>query len=266
MSRIRTIKPEFWSDEKISEVSRDARLLFIGIWNYADDYGNIERSSKQMKARIFPYDSDIDCEALLNELIDKHLVIQYSAEENNYVHVRGFNKHQKIDKPSKARFPYPQGDNYENTHGVLDEGSPLEGNGKEGNGKGVVVDRKEGENGKNGENGEIKESPQANPSLVVMSIEDLRKQMTGEIFIDQACMTLHTDPETFRQFVEDWCNTKAITQDFHYPIGRLRGFLLSDFKNQKKVGINNVKRSKMDDEEVLRLAEKLAAEQEGGTR
>ena len=32
MPRIRTIKPEFWTDEKIIELSLPARLLFIGLW------------------------------------------------------------------------------------------------------------------------------------------------------------------------------------------------------------------------------------------
>jgi len=34
MARIRTIKPEFWTAEQVMELSRDARLLFIGMWNF----------------------------------------------------------------------------------------------------------------------------------------------------------------------------------------------------------------------------------------
>src|SRR4030067_422184 len=45
-----------------------ARLLFIGLWNFADDYGNLERSSKQIKIRIFPADA-IDIEPHVQELI-----------------------------------------------------------------------------------------------------------------------------------------------------------------------------------------------------
>ena len=43
MPRIRTIKPEFWTDEKVGECSIPARLLFIATWNIADDRGNLER-------------------------------------------------------------------------------------------------------------------------------------------------------------------------------------------------------------------------------
>ena len=39
MARIRTIKPEFWIDDVIVELPFETRLLFIGIWNFADDAG-----------------------------------------------------------------------------------------------------------------------------------------------------------------------------------------------------------------------------------
>lgn len=49
MARIRTVKPEFWTDEKIVECSIPARLLFIGLFNFADDKGCLERSPKRIK-------------------------------------------------------------------------------------------------------------------------------------------------------------------------------------------------------------------------
>ena len=36
MARIRTIKPEFWTDEDMAEVSEPACLLAIGLLNYAE--------------------------------------------------------------------------------------------------------------------------------------------------------------------------------------------------------------------------------------
>ena len=39
MARIRTIKLEFWEDEKLAKLPVHARLLFIGTWNFADDNG-----------------------------------------------------------------------------------------------------------------------------------------------------------------------------------------------------------------------------------
>ncbi len=39
MPRIRTIKPEFWSDEKLATVSEATLLVAIGLLNLADDEG-----------------------------------------------------------------------------------------------------------------------------------------------------------------------------------------------------------------------------------
>lgn len=104
MARIRTIKPEFWTDETLAECSPIARLLFVAALNFADDNGNLERSSRQLKAQAFPYDS-IDCEPLVLEMIGTGLVIEYQVADRKYLHIKGFLTHQKIDRPSKCRIP-----------------------------------------------------------------------------------------------------------------------------------------------------------------
>jgi hypothetical protein len=57
MARIRSIKPEFWTSEKVMECSLQARLFFIGLWNFCDDYGRHPTSAKQLKALVFPGDN-----------------------------------------------------------------------------------------------------------------------------------------------------------------------------------------------------------------
>jgi hypothetical protein len=46
MARIRTIRPEFWTSEQVTECSMPARLLFIGLWNFCDDGGRMPYSPK----------------------------------------------------------------------------------------------------------------------------------------------------------------------------------------------------------------------------
>lgn len=104
MARIRTIKPDFWTDEKLTDCSLSARLLFIGTWNFADDSGNLDRSHKQIKARVFPLDN-VECETLLLELIAQGLLIEYAVEDKLYLHIKGFEKHQLINRPSKPTCP-----------------------------------------------------------------------------------------------------------------------------------------------------------------
>lgn len=104
MARIRTIKPDFYTDETLGECSPTTRLLFIGMWSHADDHGNLDRSSKQLRAQVFPYDS-LECEPLIQELLSKELVIEYQYEGKKYLHVPGFTEHQKIEKKSLPKFP-----------------------------------------------------------------------------------------------------------------------------------------------------------------
>ncbi len=104
MARSRSIKPEFWTDEILGEVSPSARLLFIATWTFADDAGNLERSARQLKAQAFPYDH-IDCEPLISELLRVGVLIEYAHLDRKFLHIKGFVKHQRIENASKPRFP-----------------------------------------------------------------------------------------------------------------------------------------------------------------
>jgi hypothetical protein len=132
VARIRTIKPEFWTDETITECSLSTRLLFIGIWNFADDAGNLDRSAKQIKARVFPVDN-VDCEPLIQELITHGLLIEYSVSMKKYLHIPGFADHQVINRPSKPVVPPPS--NSPPAPVVLSEPSVSTHAGREGKGR-----------------------------------------------------------------------------------------------------------------------------------
>lgn len=124
MARIRTVKPEYWTDERVGECSVSARLLFIATWNFADDHGGLDRSAKQLKAQAFPYDN-VDCEPLVQELLNIGLLIEYEVEGKKYLHIKGFRTHQKVEKPAKPRVPL-----YEEslkTPRVLPDSSPRSG-------------------------------------------------------------------------------------------------------------------------------------------
>jgi len=105
MARIRTIKPDFFTSEQISECSRDARLLFIGIWNFCDDAGIHPVSYKQLKMQIFPGDDCLidEIKGWVDELLREKLLIEYEVSSKRYWQVTGWH-HQRIEKPS---FKYP---------------------------------------------------------------------------------------------------------------------------------------------------------------
>lgn len=130
MARIRTIKPEFWTDEALTECSLSARLLFIGMLNFADDNGNLACSSKRIKMQIFPADN-IDVDPLLAELVAEGLIVVYEAGGKQYFNIQGFKRHQVVNRPSKSQIPDVEPDriitNHSwSTHGALTEHSQRE--------------------------------------------------------------------------------------------------------------------------------------------
>jgi hypothetical protein len=110
MPRIRTIKPEFWTNPQVCRCEHAARLLFIGTWNFADDHGNLPRDTEKLKMQVFPgkLDIDMDVEPLLVSLIAHGLLIEYSGEDGQrFLHIPTFRKHQIVNRPSKPACPLP---------------------------------------------------------------------------------------------------------------------------------------------------------------
>lgn len=136
MARIRSIKPEFCVSEQLAECSTTARLVFVLMWIFCDDQGIHPAKPKTLKAEIFPMD-DISSEQVhgfVSELIQAGLIFEYSIESESYWKVTGWEKHQKIEKPS-AKYPRPIDDHSANTPRPIDDSSPPEGKGVEGSGR-----------------------------------------------------------------------------------------------------------------------------------
>ena len=90
------------------ECSTNARLMFIGMWNFADDLGRLPLSAKTIKAQIFPAD-DISLDTIrgmIDELSRNGLVIPYVVEDREYLQITGW-QHQRIDKPQAGKCPSP---------------------------------------------------------------------------------------------------------------------------------------------------------------
>jgi len=107
MARIRTIKPEFPQSESMGRVSREARLCFILLWTVADDSGRLRGNSRMLASLLYPYDDDAGkhIEKWLTELTSEGCIARYEVDGMSYIQVLNWAKHQKIDKPSGAKFP-----------------------------------------------------------------------------------------------------------------------------------------------------------------
>lgn len=106
MARIRSVKPEFWTDGNMVALSRDARLFYIGLWNFAMcDQGHLEDDPLQLKLKIFPAD-DIDVAVLLAELTGADRLARIEGPNGRrYLHIVHLPDHQKVDSRWSTRCP-----------------------------------------------------------------------------------------------------------------------------------------------------------------
>lgn len=113
MSRIRSIKPEFWNDRKLARLSRDARLLYIAMWNLSDEHGRLHGDARYIKGHCFPYDDDMtldDVDALLSELEDAGRVQRYEHDDDPYLFLPTLGRHQRLEAAKQpSRLPDPTG-------------------------------------------------------------------------------------------------------------------------------------------------------------
>lgn len=102
MARIRTIKPQFWDDLKIGRLSRDARLLYIGLWNFADDLGVVIADPVWLKSKIFPYDKIQlqQFEGWLKMLEETGFISLLSVKSERFYYLPTFSRHQVINRPN----------------------------------------------------------------------------------------------------------------------------------------------------------------------
>ena len=146
MARIRTIKPEFWTDEKLAPLSPLTRLTFLGLVSMADDAGRLVDSVKLLDGLLFSETEDSVTESLKE--LETVGVIQRGLSSNGkkIIQIVGWFKHQKIEKINlKAALPPIEPDEPpENPHGNPPEGKPKNppgGVGEEsGNSRGGVDD------------------------------------------------------------------------------------------------------------------------------
>ena len=106
--RIRTIKPELLDDKVTAGLSDIAFRLFVASLILADDYGNLRWEPEWLKAQVFwlrrtTLDEVADA---LDELESK-LVHAYIISDQRYGAIRGWAKHQQVDKPGKPIIPGP---------------------------------------------------------------------------------------------------------------------------------------------------------------
>lgn len=239
MSRIRTIKPDFFINEELAELSAMTRLLFIGLWTQADSEGRLLDRPKRLKAELFPYDN-FDVDKGLQQLHDAGFIVRYKVDANRSVEdinpradhtelaiiqVVNFLKHQHPHiKEAASTLPKITSTIQapcEHSASMVLAGQ--EGKGREGKGRGDA-------------RASAHEDPQDNffPEFI-----EIHEALTGRIFIDETCCAKNWNDNDFYAFTVNWLETKRLSGDYLYKISRLKNFLISDF--EKKLNIDNRK-------------------------
>lgn len=87
-----------------------ARLLYIAMWNWADDSGVGVANPRELLGFAFPLDEEITVEDLRRMLVEIRRVFGvnfYTVAGRQYYSIPSWEKHQKFDRRSKGKHPGP---------------------------------------------------------------------------------------------------------------------------------------------------------------
>jgi len=83
--RSRVTRDAFWTDSRLGRASRDARLIFLGLWGLMDTAGRLEDDPLRIRVQLCPYDTDLDAHSLLDELQSVGVINRYEVDGARYI-------------------------------------------------------------------------------------------------------------------------------------------------------------------------------------
>ena len=110
MPRIRTLKPSFWSSPEAAAMTRDARLLMLGLVSFSDDDGRFIATIPAIVGYVYPHDEHLPpgkVRAWLDETVTSGMVHLYRVSGLAYGCIPSWHKHQVIDRYTPSTLPAP---------------------------------------------------------------------------------------------------------------------------------------------------------------
>ena len=107
MARDRKIPSDFWTWEAVIDCAAMTRLLFLGLWNFADSFGVQPLRPRTIRLQVFPGDP-IDADqvrAMIDELVARGLVRIYTVDEGEYLEILDWRRIQRVGKRARRRWP-----------------------------------------------------------------------------------------------------------------------------------------------------------------
>jgi len=113
MARIRSVKPELFTHERLFEAESDyklpLRLAFIALFTQCDQWGCFRWQPKRLKLNILPYD-EIDIVQIFDALAERGFIEKYEIQGEWYGRIPSWPKHQRITRPEHpSGIPWPEG-------------------------------------------------------------------------------------------------------------------------------------------------------------
>lgn len=109
MARMRIIKPTFFTHDVLCELSPLHRILYAGLWCYADRRGILEDRPKYLKTVVLPYDT-ADVDTMLRDLADRGFIVRYVVDGRRLMSIPRLVHHQHFHKDERCSdLPGPGG-------------------------------------------------------------------------------------------------------------------------------------------------------------
>ena len=133
--RNRMIKKEFWHSHRILSISPYERLMFIAMFNVADDDGILKNSALTMKSVCYACDENITI-SMVEDYIKNLLGVGLIElnDERTLIRITNWKNHQRIDKPTPSRHKFKKAilENYGNDTRIFpDDYTPKERKGRQ---------------------------------------------------------------------------------------------------------------------------------------
>ena len=104
------IRGSFWTDPDVLQWPLGEQLLFIGLWQLADDSGCLEHSPLAIKVMLFPLKEEITLTVIsswIAQLITAGKLVPYTVDGRQYLYLRKFHDHQLLRSPGRPDVPLP---------------------------------------------------------------------------------------------------------------------------------------------------------------
>lgn len=178
MARIRTVKPEFWKNEKLSALPEATHLLAGALLCYADDEGFFNANPALVKAECSPLrEPSVSIPESLETLFRiGYIDLGNGPDGRRYGRIVEFATHQRVNRPTPSKIKELQvsWEGSGKPHGLFSESSLPE----QGTGKGTG-NREQGREWKESPNGDSRGAA-APPADLVLRKEERLQQVTTD--------------------------------------------------------------------------------------